>query len=456
MSGGSSGSDEQIQSENELIVYGYGIGSTVDLEVTTGDLRICADDLRALATRLRAAVQDVRVASYVVAATAHLTFTGPAAREEVQRLAADGELRAGELDDLAGRLDATADRYEDAEARNEATIWHVERPWWASFHPALWFGLVLDMAMLDAAMHGQRWPTRHGAGLLVNELTWTVMRSGGSILGAARALADLANELIDKNGMRVEQVQPLGAPGPGEEHGAIGDLQGVVDAIDGLYPENGTVPPGTVRIDRITTAEGETSWLVLIPGTQGELVSDHAFDWASNPGGMIGDATPTIASVVLAMRMAGIKPGQPVAVAGHSQGGLAAVTVANMMEEEGLDVAGVLSLGAPIGLLDTPPGTEVMSVEHTEDPTPGLDNAAPPVGENVTVVERPLNLSSDPDINEISSPSGSHDTPTYADTARLIDASDDPAVLDWLATVGGILDEDATATTSYYQGTRVP
>jgi hypothetical protein len=116
----------------------------------------------------------------------------------------------------------------------------------------------------------------------------------------------------------------------------------------------------------------------------------------------------------------------------------------------------VLSLGAPIGLLDTPPGTEVMSVEHTEDPTPGLDNAAVPVGENVTVVERPLHTSSDPDINEISTPAGSHDTPTYADTASLIDASHDTAVLDWFSTVGGILDEDATATTSYYQGTRVP
>jgi pimeloyl-ACP methyl ester carboxylesterase len=458
---GSPASGEGLQSDRELDIFGQGIGSAVDLDVSTIDIRACATRLRTLAGRVRAAAQSLRVALYGVSATAQFTSSGPAAMAEGWLSVADGERRAVELEDLAGRLDDTAQRYDEAEAANEARIWRIPRPLAPAWTPAAWvhIGVAWQAAWFDAWAHGQAFPTRHGVGMLVEETLWGLTGLNRPIPTVTRMVAD-AIGLVVSHRVRVEQVNPpgVGAPGPGsgvEEHGAIGDLEGVVTAIDGLYPDNGQVSSGTVRIDRVVGADGRESWLVLVPGTQGELVGEQPFDWAGNPGAMIGDVTGATAMVVQAMRLAGIRPGQPVVLAGHSQGGMVALNAANAVAEE-YEVSGVLTVGAPVGLLDAPAGTEVLSLEHVEDPTPGADNTANPVSESWTTVERTLTSSIDADANGVWHPGGSHDTPTYADTARLVDASDDGAVLDYLTTVGSVLDPDATATSSYYQGARVP
>lgn len=455
---GSPASGSSLQADRELTIFGQGIGSTVDVHVSTWDIRACATRLRSLARQVREAVQGVRVALWAVSSTAQLTPSGSAALSEGWLVVADGERRALELDDLAERLDVTAERYRDVEAANEARIWRLARPAWVGPQLAwLHVGVAWHAAWLDAWRHGQLFPTRHGIGMGLNETFWAYTGIDRPIPTVTRMVADALTLLVTHR-VSVEQVNPpgVGAPGPGsevDEHAAIGDLEGVVEAIGGLYPDAGLVEPGTVRIDRVLGADGQESWLVLVPGTQGDLVGEQPFDWAGNPGAMLGDVTGATAMVVQAMRMAGIRPGQPVVIAGHSQGGMVALNAANAVAEE-YEVSGVLTLGAPVGLLEAPTGTEVLSIEHVEDPTPGVDNAANPVSESWTTVERTLTESGDPDISGVRHPGGSHDTPTYADTARLVDASDDAAVLDYLGVVAPVLDPEATAVSTYYQGTR--
>ena len=75
---GSPSSAVTIQSGRELIIFGQGIGSTVDLAVSTSDIRTCATGLRVLASTVRSAMQPIRIAAFVTSATAHLTADGPA------------------------------------------------------------------------------------------------------------------------------------------------------------------------------------------------------------------------------------------------------------------------------------------------------------------------------------------------------------------------------------------
>lgn len=451
---GSPSSGEQLQADRELVVYGQGIGSTVDLEVSTADVRGCAAGLRAIATELRAATQRVRLAALATSSTSHLSAGGPGAVDEAWLLAADGEQRAAAIEELAGRLEAAAAGYEAAEAANLAQVWQIARPPWVInlFTPGAHAGIAWGLAFLDGWLHGQWVPTRDGIGMALGETVWSVSGLDDGVGSTAQVVAG-AMALVTSSKMRVERVDVPGS-GPGS-HAAVSDVEGVVEAIDGLYPDNGSVPFGTVRVDRVTGADGSTSWLVLVPGTQGSLVSSHGFDWSSNPGGMVGDTTASVATVLLAMQQASIQPGQPVVLAGHSQGGFVALNAANAVAGR-YNVTGVISVGSPTGRLQAPEETEVLSIEHVEDPVPGLDDAANPVGENWTVVERDLHTSVDPEIADIDGPWGSHDTPTYADTAELIDASDDGAITDFLGTVSDVLDPDATAESSYYQGTRVP
>lgn len=449
---GSPSSTASHQAAQELVVLGHGIGSTSRLEVTTADIRRCAGRVRTVAERVRAAAATARLAAAGVSATAHLTTgVGGAAAGAAWLAVGQAERQVGELLDLAARMEATADRYDAAEARAASTVWRITRPPlrlplllpWA--HVGIAWGLVAR----DAMLHGQVLPTRHGVGMGLRETIWAFTGIDRGVPAVGRVLAGAVDVWVDHD-VEVRQVDPVTASGG---DAPVSDLAGVVTAIEDLYPDNGHVEPGTIRIDRVTGADGAVSWLVLLPGTQGSLVADHGFDWSSNPGAMLGATTASTAVVVQAMRLAGIRPGQPVMIAGHSQGGLVAVNAANAVAEE-VDVAGVLTLGAPTGLLDAPSGAEVLSIEHVEDPVPGLDDAPNPVGDAWTTVERTLSGTTDPDVPDLGAFGTSHDTPAYLDTARLVDASDAAALDGFFSGVEQVLDPDATVESTYYQGSR--
>ncbi len=460
MSGGPVGMEpDRDDAERELVVYGHGIGGTGDLEVETEDVRACAADLRALATRLRSAATQATYAANALTATAHLTGNGGRALERAWTTAHASTLRADEIDAVADDLMATASGYDDVEAAAEATIWQVRRPpgMLVQLFPWPWIQTVATMAAADAVEHGQLpWAfTRAGAGMFLEETLWALYGIG--IPEAAGRVADGVKGIGVTGAASISQVDADGEvvdPGhvpPTQE--AIGDVEGMVAAIGELYPDTGTVGEGTIRIDRVEHLGEDPSYLVLVPGTQGELLGSNPLDWSENPAALLGRDTAAMSMVMQAMVAAGIKPGDRVVIGGHSQGGLVAMNVANAVDDV-YDVEGVVTVGSPIGLIDVPDGVEVLALEHTEDPTPGLDNVPNEVSDAVTTVERELGESGYGEAASSQDWVDAHDIPNYTDTAALVDASDDGAVLDFLASVDGVLDEDATSTSEYFQGTR--
>lgn len=135
-----------------------------------------------------------------------------------------------------------------------------------------------------------------------------------------------------------------------------------------------------VRVDTVVGADGVTRYIVNIPGTQGELGglsgwsnNEASNNWSANLWGMTqGSAATNAQSVRLAMEAAGIPPGAPVLITGHSQGGIiAANLVADKSFSSTYNVAGVVTYGSPIDCADLGPGSPpILSVQHANSILP--------------------------------------------------------------------------------------
>ena len=150
-----------------------------------------------------------------------------------------------------------------------------------------------------------------------------------------------------------------------------------------------------------------------------------------------------------AMQQAGVRPGEPVALVGHSQGGMEAAAI--LAQGSPYAVTHVVTAGSPTAHLDGfPPGSHVLSLENRGDGCPagrrgqpGLrragDRAVRRHGRTVT---------------------GDHDLAQYVDGALAVQASDDPSVRDQLASLeaaGFVGAADGQEVTSQvFQITRVP
>lgn len=447
-------SADEIRARDELMVTGSPFGSGAKVGVSPESIRTCATTVRGLAARVREDLSGSRLAAYSLGGTMHLTPVGPSALAQINQAVGEGEAVAADLDGLAGRLEAAALRYEAAEAASEAALWDIPRvPEWqrwlfpgvAVAHVASAVALALD----DARDYRQwPWPTRHGAGMLLEETLWAATGIDEPIPVVGGAVAGALNSTVSDD---VEVAQISGPGGTGQIRG----LEGVANAVGDLYPNQGAVGPGTIRIDEVTQPDGSRGWVVVIPGAQDGWNGSNPLDWATTPESLVGMPTAGAAMVTQAMRMAGIKPGEQVLLAGHSQGGMIAANVASAVGSE-FDVGGIVAFGSPVGLLDVPEGVEVLAVEHVGDPVPGLDNAANPVSEDFTTVSRNLTDSSDPEVAAWDSTPEAHGAEAYADTARLIEASDDPALRDFMNQFAPLLDGAGHSESRYYQGTRIP
>ncbi|MBG6238593.1 hypothetical protein IWX78_001565 [Mycetocola sp. CAN_C7] len=185
-------------------------------------------------------------------------------------------------------------------------------------------------------------------------------------------------------------------------------------------PESG---PGRPQI-RVERFEGgaRPSYAVYLAGTS-EFSTDGAepFDMGSNLAGIAGDDAAAYRATLDAMDEAGIRPGDSVTLVGHSQGGLVAARVA---ASGAYDTDALITFGSPTGQIPIPDSVAHLAVEHAEDLTPALGGA--PIegddGRDRVVVTRSIH---DPAVPE--RPFGSaHFMAGYADTAALIDGSDDP------------------------------
>ncbi|MEE8737391.1 MAG: alpha/beta hydrolase [Bifidobacterium sp.] len=174
------------------------------------------------------------------------------------------------------------------------------------------------------------------------------------------------------------------------DSGTFRDPHSVGEALDSLrfiaerrFHSSDTepeIPYGTIAIQRYATSRGAHSWLVSIPGTDG--MPDSPFGWeqnlelmsASRERRMRADSS---AMVVRAMRESGIKPDEPVAIIGHSQGGIVAAAIASDNADE-FSISHIVTAGSPVANHPIPPSTWVTSIEIDDELVAALDGAPNP------------------------------------------------------------------------------
>lgn len=205
---------------------------------------------------------------------------------------------------------------------------------------------------------------------------------------------------------------------------------------------------GKVQIVQVTNADGTSSSIVQIPGTQewGPTRGDNPVDLTTNVRLMAGGSTLMQQQVAEAMRQAGIRPGDPVMLTGHSQGGITAAALASDPAfRQQFAVQSVVTGGSPIARFDIPGSVSVLSLEHDQDAVPMLEGRENPDRASWVTVERDLGTVRDGVLPE-ASVGAAHGTGVYAETGAIVDRSDDPSVRAWREGVEQFFTGDATVT----------
>jgi hypothetical protein len=417
-----------------------------------------------------------------------------------------------DADGIAAALRTAATDYERAEAQAQAgfTRGLTVTPPPALALPGDPIGMLRPLTMMGAAFagalaRGQLTPTDAQFGAFLDSWAWAVTggsvhtlgedRPGASIHALAGMITPVATVAMGiGHTVRVRQVDPPGVVPTGSPAAVTGPVPsgvaGAVGSLYRLYPRYGG-PAGAIRVDRVVGPDGAVSWQVLVPGTQTELipepalpqpaggplaadpgwavplpypgtvlrqpanaiVNDNPFDWGTNLQAFTGMDTAVQDGVIQAMEQAGVPPDEPVLLVGHSQGAMTTMRLAqDPAFTERFEVRSVITVGGPVGHIDTPEGVAVLNIEHVDDLTSGLENTANPVEPGRTTVIRDLAASPDPADQGVTSVAQSHDIPAYVRTARMIDASTDPAVRAWFAASQDVLGGPGDASSSrYYQ-----
>jgi hypothetical protein len=191
----------------------------------------------------------------------------------------------------------------------------------------------------------------------------------------------------------------------------------------GLADVAGRIPRGEsgIRVETYRLAGGSLAYAVYVGGTKG--LTSAPFDMTSNTRGYTGRESSAYATVRAALEDAGVRPGDTVYLAGHSQGGM---TVGQIAATGDFDVPFVGTFGAPTAA-DPGPGALSIDVRHTDDPVAALaagGHAGQVGAEGSFVAERLVDPAVGP--HDLSLPA--HHLEEYEHTAEMIDASDDPRV----------------------------
>lgn len=205
-------------------------------------------------------------------------------------------------------------------------------------------------------------------------------------------------------------------------------------------------PPGEVAVTRLAGPDGVDRYVVELPGTDTWALrpGDDPRDLAGNLRLSTGAASTYSAAVAAVLAAAGVPPGAPVLLVGHSQGGMAAyAAAASPAVRSRWKVAGVLTAGSPLARIPVPPGVPVLALENADDVVPGLDGRWPADLRSVTTARF---------RRQTGSVEGNHGLDTYADAADGLPES--PSVAAWRRATAGFLAGGAVISTRRYAVTR--
>lgn len=331
---------------------------------------------------------------------------------------------ARELRDAARSLAELTRLLEDAEQGSTTLLDRVEALRRVECAVALPFAAapclgpeVVGAGAVDAALRAAGWPAPGQGNPVVAWLASELALSGRGIewLFGARGTLDVS-----------EVATEAGLP--------PADVAGLLDRIDSLYPAPGEAG-SEIAIERIHHADGSTAVIVEIPGTQNwwPTGTENVFDIVANLELVAGQAALPMIGVWEALEQLGVGPDEPLLLAGHSQGGLVAMSLAALPAfATRFDLRGVVTAGSPVGSMRPAPGVAVLSLEHTTDVVPALDGARNPDARDWVTVRRDLTESDDlRDRAAAWSLVESHEAATYERTADTIDDSGLPSLRDW-------------------------
>lgn len=229
--------------------------------------------------------------------------------------------------------------------------------------------------------------------------------------------------LIQGNNLTVTQVHPK-TEVVRESHNvgeAMEDLRRLAEERLGKTDLDSGLDYGTIAISKYRKSDGTNSWLVTIPGTDGK--HDSPFGWPQNVELMSSDSKQRMEAdsarmVQEAMKQAGIKSNEPVALIGHSHGGIVAATIASDLKDD-YDIEHVVTAGSPVANHPIPEKTWVTSVEMDDELVAALDGAANPSSDHWLTVRGTASKSS------------SNQESTFAGTP-VTDAPDNKEITHWL------------------------
>ena len=229
--------------------------------------------------------------------------------------------------------------------------------------------------------------------------------------------------------------------------------------VGALYPEAGG-RPGTVGVEKLVRPDGTRAWVVSIPGTQslGLGTGRNPMDLSTDLRLMAGVADDGTELVRRALAQAGARLGEPVLLAGHSQGGMVAQALAaDPAFTDTHPVAAVLTAGSPVLARAVPAAIPVLSLENGNDPVVALDGQPPQSALNRTTAVRDLRASTEPaDRFAAHDPGGAHSLATYVRTAEAVSATEAPSVLAWQRAAEELLGRPGTvAVRMAFTGARV-
>ncbi|MDO9455605.1 hypothetical protein [Nocardioides sp.] len=203
-----------------------------------------------------------------------------------------------------------------------------------------------------------------GVGTAVNAVTGKDEHWFGEGAGVAGVPTTVANDAAQGGLYSPALARPTDLPSL---------MQSVTDSYQvGKDPGNGC---GDVRITRVDNGNGP-AYVVSIPGTEtwSPTAGSEPRDLSANLQLVAGNPTAAAESVRAALDAAGIPPGSPVMLVGHSQGGIIAGQLASdpaFVERYG--ITNVMTYGAPIDHMQLAPGVEALQVQHRFDVVPRLD-----------------------------------------------------------------------------------
>jgi len=142
---------------------------------------------------------------------------------------------------------------------------------------------------------------------------------------------------------------------------------GSVEERIGRIPAEGA----PIRIERYDSGDGDVQTEVFIAGTKDWGLGSTAepFDLESNLALVAGVTASSLVAVEMAMRRAGVQPGDRVTFVGHSQGGLVATRLA---ESGRYQTTGLVTAGAPLGSSPVTGNYPALVISHSDDVVPAL------------------------------------------------------------------------------------